>query len=144
MIALPNCKDRFLYKINSRNLSYGVFDLSTNGFIGIREKFGSRYLFTEYHWDTGAPYGTVSPEYVLDMLPEDIPCTESLGIIDTITNRPLVTIFEYDDAGKLITKRFYTDTEPYEEIPKDQIVHGLVVNNKKLFAWLNDMENIYA
>ena len=28
-----------------------------SGFIGIREKFGSKYLFMEYHYETGAPFG---------------------------------------------------------------------------------------
>ena len=56
-----NIPSAFLYKLNSRNLDYGVYDDAQKGFIGIRTKFGSRYLFTEYHWDTGSPFGTAMP-----------------------------------------------------------------------------------
>ncbi len=58
MIPLEECKHGYLYKLYSRNLDYGVYNAAKKGFTGIRIKFGSRYLFTEYHWDTGAPYGT--------------------------------------------------------------------------------------
>lgn len=47
-----------VYKITSRNLDYGVWDGDT-GFIGIRTKFGSRYLFTEIHRDASTTFGTV-------------------------------------------------------------------------------------
>gem|GEM_PF-3753959 len=59
-IKIKDCKKGRIYKIHSRNLGFGVFD-GEKGFIGIREKFGDLYLFTEYHWDTGAPFGTVRP-----------------------------------------------------------------------------------
>ena len=61
MISLSECKKRRVYKLHSRNLSFGVFNGET-GFIGIRTKFGSMYLDTEYHWDTGPPFGTARPE----------------------------------------------------------------------------------
>lgn len=60
-IELENCIDGHLYELNSRNLSYGIFTKFNNGFLGIRTKFGHRYLFTEFHWDTGEPFGTASP-----------------------------------------------------------------------------------
>ena len=60
-IALEDCGPRHIYRLDSRNLRLGVFNLDTKGFIGIRLKFGNRFLFTEYHWDTGEPYGTAKP-----------------------------------------------------------------------------------
>lgn len=60
MIKLAECKPRTVYRLNSRNLEIGVFN-GSEGFIGIREKFDRRYLFTEYHHDTGAPFGTATP-----------------------------------------------------------------------------------
>ena len=60
MIPLKKCEIGVLYKIHSRNLQYGIFN-GKDGFIGIRTKFGQKYLFTEFHWDTGPPYGTVKP-----------------------------------------------------------------------------------
>ncbi len=68
-LPLKECRPRHIYKLNSRNLKYGVFNPKDNGFIGIRTKFSNRYLFTEYHWDTGPPYGTAKP-------------IEDLGLID--------------------------------------------------------------
>lgn len=60
-IPLEQCQSRHIYNLQSRNLLVGVFDADAQGFIGIREKFGNRYLFTEYHYDTGSPHGTVRP-----------------------------------------------------------------------------------
>jgi len=60
VIPLSECVKGRLYKIKSRNLLYGVFD-GRDGFIGIRGKFEDEYLFREFHWETGAPHGTVSP-----------------------------------------------------------------------------------
>jgi len=60
-LSLEDCKHNYLYKLNSRNLRYGVFDKGTNGFTGIRRKYDSVFLFEEFHWDTGAPYGTAYP-----------------------------------------------------------------------------------
>jgi hypothetical protein len=47
-----------VYKLRCRNLEYGVFD-GGDGFIGIRTKFGRRFLDTEHHWDIGM-HGTVA------------------------------------------------------------------------------------
>lgn len=76
-IPLSDCKKRGVYKIYSRNLGIGVFD-GEYGFIGIRQKFGHRYLFTEDHYDTGAPYGTVLPRELIGMLPDEIPCSDDI------------------------------------------------------------------
>ena len=69
MIPLKDCKQGFLYKINSRNLAFGVFNEKVDGFVGIRTKFGVRYLFIEFHYETGAPFGTVRPEKELELCP---------------------------------------------------------------------------
>lgn len=50
----------------------GLGEVGKTGFIGIRLKFGSKYLFTEYHWDQGPPYGTVQPKEDLGLIPDDI------------------------------------------------------------------------
>ena len=49
---MEQCVKGRVYKLWCRNLSIGVYD-GKEGFIGIRTKFGSRYLDTEYHWDQG-------------------------------------------------------------------------------------------
>lgn len=71
-IPKTECKDRRLYKIRSRNLTFGIYQADTGGFMGLRHKFEDIYLFTEYHHDNGPPYGTVNP--VKDLL-VDLPTT---------------------------------------------------------------------
>ncbi len=80
MIQLTECKHGYLYKIYSRNLTQGVFNKNTKGFVGIRDKFGREYLFTEFHWDTGAPFGTVKPIELIEKCPVDN-IEENLGSI---------------------------------------------------------------
>ena len=60
-IPIEKCRHGWLYKIYSRNLNLGVYRESDHGFVGIRRKFTLRYLFAEFHWDTGEPYGTANP-----------------------------------------------------------------------------------
>lgn len=61
-IPVGNCKRGHVYRLRSRNLLFGVFvPEKENGFIGIRAKFGSLFLFVEHHWDNGPPFGTVRP-----------------------------------------------------------------------------------
>ena len=71
-IPLPECERGSVYRLQSRNLRFGVFD-GKSGFIGIRLKFNSRFLFREYHWDNGPPYGTVKPIGKVGSIPDSIP-----------------------------------------------------------------------
>lgn len=47
-----------LYRVDARNFKLAVYD-GDGGFIGVRHKFGGRFLDTERHWDEGPPHGTV-------------------------------------------------------------------------------------
>jgi len=130
-IPLNECKKGYLYNIVSRNLTFGIYD-GKGGFIGIREKFGSRYLFTEFHWDKDPSCGTVKPIKELGRLPEGIEVTEDLGTVDSKTGR------------KIIWKEkeycwFYVDTD---EQFKPIIVGGYAssVFNEPLFDYLNKFE----
>lgn len=87
-IPLRSCIDGHVYKIYSRNLDVGVFNAEHEAFTGIRNKFGWNYLFSEFHYDQGPPYGTVSPLEDLGPLPAGI--TDNLQL----QNQPL---FEYLD-----------------------------------------------
>lgn len=125
------CLHRGFYRLASRNLTSGVWDAYHMGFIGIRQKFDIRYLFMEYHFDNGAPYGTAFPtEYMEEDLPFEIELKERLKpSIDQVTARPVEFDRPIKDGGR---GWFFLDTgEASEEIrPK-------VVNNKELFYWLN-------
>ena len=60
-ISIDDCQPGWLYRVYSRNLNLGVYRAEDHGFVGIRHKMGARYLFTEFHWDVGPPYGTANP-----------------------------------------------------------------------------------
>jgi hypothetical protein len=70
-IPLDQCIKGMVYRVESRNLSMGVFD-GGHAFIGVRNKFGTRYLFGEHHYDDGPPNGTVEPLEELGMVPEEV------------------------------------------------------------------------
>lgn len=62
-LKIEECKDGYLYYLQeSRNFLYGVYNEQDKSFYGIRYKFGQRYIDNEYHWDTGAPFGTAQPQ----------------------------------------------------------------------------------
>ena len=71
-IPMSELVDRRVYRIRSRNLVVGAWDAGSQGFIGIREKFRDLYLFEEYHYEQGAPYGTAHAiaDLGLDVPPE--------------------------------------------------------------------------
>jgi hypothetical protein len=88
-IPLSECRNGWVYKLFSRNLAFGVFAQAVNGFIGIREKFGSRFLATEYHWDTGAPFGTACPKEELEPAPVGLRLEDHGPLVDRETDRPV-------------------------------------------------------
>ena len=111
-IPRAECKKGGLYFVFSRNLTLAVCSEHNNGFVGIREKFGDYYLFTEYHWETGAPFGTVSPKKLLCMVPDGIEPTENVMV----------------EATEEVLKRWASHSyEVGEQVP---------IENKALFEWL--------
>lgn len=133
-IPMAECEKGFLYRIHSRNLRFGVYD-GNEGFIGIREKFGSLYLFTEYHWDQGPPYGTVRPLECLDKIPDNIELKTSLGVADTITGRLMVFDKPKSKGGR---GWYFVDNG---EVPsEDQKYNPVSISNDVLFEWLNRKE----
>lgn len=86
-IPLRSCVDRHIYRIHARNFSIGVFCVEDAGFVGIREKFGSYYLFAEYHWDLGANnYGTVTPLADLGPLPAGLRVEDEAALFTYLDN----------------------------------------------------------
>jgi hypothetical protein len=79
MIYIPKdkCEHRHVYLLHSRNLIVGVYNYFNNGFIGIREKFGCRFLSTEYHWDNPS-FATARPIKDLGIIPDNIKIKETL------------------------------------------------------------------
>lgn len=128
---LPKMEDLIkgrVYKISCRNLAYGVWD-GDDGFIGIREKFGSLFLFTEYHFDTGAPHGTVAEAIDTGIdVPEDIHVVDHLPVRDKVTER----LVAYDGEKMMW---YFTDTGEHSDS-----IDPRVGANEKLFQFLKDIE----
>ncbi|MDO8542840.1 MAG: hypothetical protein Q7S40_20555 [Opitutaceae bacterium] len=60
-LTIDQLEEDCIYLIHARNSYIGIWGASKRGFTLVRDKFGRRFLFTEFHWDTGAPFGTVKP-----------------------------------------------------------------------------------
>lgn len=69
-ILIKDCKDGYLYIVSARNAIIGICHDNGKAFEINRLKFNNRFLFDEYHWDTGAPYGTVCPLKEIEKAPE--------------------------------------------------------------------------
>lgn len=69
-IPLETCKNGWVYYIHARNGKVGIFEKKEKGFRISRHKFSSNFLFVEYHWDTGIPFGTVKPITELEKAPK--------------------------------------------------------------------------
>jgi len=148
VISKEDCIDRCLYKINSRNLILGVYKQSTGGFLGIRTKFGSRFIFEEYHWDNGPPFGTVKPiEMLEDFLPENIENKESLGTVCQNCGKSC----KYIDVpgGKEIKfqngkSMFVSGEWKHLESIDCKSISPVSKENDKFFEWLLKMEMKYV
>lgn len=135
-IPLIDCRNRKLYRINSRNLSLGVFNEKTKGFIGLRYKFGDTFAFTEYHWDVGEPFGTVQPQEELpEELPEDILLNESGPTI--CINCRVEVEFLYDKEN--VRESHWIHLAPTE----CKKVCSVGTSNEALEKWLHNMKCRY-
>lgn len=130
-VRIDDCIARRLYRIRSRSLGPLAVYNGNEGFIGLRCKFTSVFLSTEFHWDQGPPFGTVfGVEDTGIDLPENIGLCESPGDIDEATGRWV----EFDppsmDGGR---GWYFTDTG---EASAD--IRPVVKHNDALFGWLWD------
>ncbi len=134
MISITQCKKRRVYKLISRNLSFGVFD--GKRFIGIRTKFGRKLLDTEDHWDTGPPFGTAHPEEDTGIVvPEEIilHVCENEGIpVDKITGREVSFDKPVSEGGK---GWYFKDTGE-----SNGNISPIAFQNRKLFEFLEKIE----
>lgn len=76
-VKLEDLEDRRVYRIHARNFQQGVWHADREGFIGVREKLGSVYLFTEHFW--GETTGTARPIEALNaVVPDEILLADGL------------------------------------------------------------------
>lgn len=128
------CLHRHVYRIRSRNLSFGAYNANTGGFCGIREKFDRRYIFEEYHWDNGPPYGTVHPQEDLGELPEGLEPVETLGTFGSESGREVWWDRDAADEANRFGRRRYKDTNEFCE-EQAQSRH-----NDALFKYLDRLQ----
>jgi len=78
MTKLGELQRGTVYRLQSRNLACGVWN-AKDGFIGIRTKFGGRFLDMEIHWDSSETIGTAQALEALGTIPESMSLDISLG-----------------------------------------------------------------
>ena len=134
-LKLHECEHRGIYLIRSRNLRIGAYREATKGFIGIRCKFGELYLFEEYHWDNGPPFGTVLPTRKIGVVPDGIGVIERFDPVDRATGRPVEYRRDDPASGSVLGKWFFSDTG--ETSPEIRAVRP---DNTALFDLLSALE----
>lgn len=69
-LPMPVLLDRHAYTIFARNAYVGIWIAEVRGFLISRYKLSpDPYLFIEYHWDTGEPFGTAKPLSLIERCP---------------------------------------------------------------------------
>jgi hypothetical protein len=79
-LRIDQLEDGCLYLIHARNSHIGRWVAAESGFVILREKFGDRFLFTEYHWDKDE-CGTAKP---LVMKPCSLPEASRSAVVDEV------------------------------------------------------------
>ena len=146
-IPMEECVDRRLYRINGRNMGYGIFCAEKKGFFGLRHKFQLR-LEHEYHNDCGPPYGTVfgpMTDTGID-LPETIPNLDMLGSRDSVTGRWVIWDMEMPNPnesakGKSGWYRYKDNNDPCPARPGCNVA---IIGNMEMFNWLIERERAFA
>ena len=128
MIPLNELVRGHLYRIEGRNMSYGVWD-GEEEFIGLRWKFGRPRLEGETHHDLSQYYGTATPLEDLGHFTDE-PWKDG-PIIDRKTGRELLYVME---GEKYLGFRFAdTPDGPLVQYPE---VNQMGTSNEKLYEKL--------
>ncbi len=90
-IPLEELVNGTVYELVSRNLAVGVWVEKRLGFIGIREKFNSRYLFMEFEYNTNGRYGSAMATKDTGVaVPTEIPLKEDLDTLCLTHQTPII------------------------------------------------------
>ena len=80
-IPMSELKNNYLYEIDCRNQNRGVWIEAQQGFQIARKKFDSTFLFVEYDWETGPPFGTARAFKEIEKAPENQTDEERLNYL---------------------------------------------------------------
>lgn len=129
-IAPEECKHGYVYAITSRNLGFGVWREDVQGFVGIREKFGDLFLFTEYHRDTGGMFGTVMPWAEVERCP-----------IEDLREHPQTLCSQHDRPAVFIDReKGWLHVDDGSPLPDDPMDLPRAIMNQPLFDYLTWVE----
>jgi hypothetical protein len=134
-ISIGDCIHGHVYLLQSRNLVIGAWDSEKEGFAGIREKFGNRFIFVEYHWDCPS-FATARPLEDLGPLPEGIEPVDHFGALGKDSGRAVYWDAEAKDDQNPLGRNRYKDTN---EICEERSHHP---HNDALFAYLEPYDKV--
>lgn len=139
VIRLEQLQRGRVYRLQSRNLQSGVWN-GKDGFVGIRTKFGQRFLDVEIHWDLSETIGTARALEALGAVPESISLDISLGTQCGNCHK-LVTYVEHHPEHKGGSGEWLHDDGspnccPSVEKDKTCKVSPVMIPNDALFAEL--------
>lgn len=127
------------YRLKSRNLFVGFWEPERGGFIGVREKFGDRFLFTEYLYKELS--GTALPIEALDLWAGEVPLTEYLGIFCQTCDEPVEQVWnENGDRRICVGNRHVV----YSDCPAEGTYCAYIKMNEALFDLLDDWDLRFA
>ena len=139
MIKLGELQRGTVYRLQSRNLACGVWN-AKDGFIGIRTKFGGRFLDMEIHWDLSETIGTAQALEALGTIPESISLDISLGTECGNCHGPLKYIRRHAEQEGANGEWLHDDGSPNCSVPalndKAGKASPVAISNDALFAEL--------
>ncbi len=139
MIKLEQLQRGRVYRLQSRNLESGVWN-GKDGFVGIRTKFGRRFLDMETHWDLSETFGTARAVEPLGAIPEPISLEVSLGTECGNCHQPVSYVKHHEEQKGPSGEWLHDDGSPNCSAPdQDNTVRKaspVAIPNDALFAEL--------
>ena len=139
MIKLEQLQRGTVYRLRSRNLECGVWN-GKDGFVGIRTKFGGRFLDVEIHWDLSDTFGTALALEALGTIPESISLDTTLGTQCANCHKPLNYVEHHPEHERAGGEWLHDDGSPncYISVENDKTCKASPVMspNDALFAEL--------
>jgi hypothetical protein len=127
--------DRHVYRLTARNFFLGAWDAAYGGFLGIREKFGHRYVFTEYFSEPDRSSGTAHAWTDTGVVvPEEIELKEYLGSQCSEHSRP-VKFVENEPGISRRGRWMHAD----DETALDEDDSPMAISNRALFDFLEPL-----
>lgn len=133
MIKLEQRQRGRVYRLQSRNLESGVW-YGKDGFVGIRTKFGRRFLDLEIHWGLSKTFGTAQALESLGTISESISLDISLGTECGNCHKPVNYVKRHAEQKGSSGEWLHDDGSPNCSVP----VHDSTARKASPVAIPND------